>query len=324
MENGFFKDLELYSEVLQDSVPDLVDIGKVRAASGSALTLSTSARKRFFNELYRYVDHSEHSVNVVVTEHGLVDTRPLTPRQVAEQVIKKCAHPAYRDLLWDYFQRAVRETGGHEPHLLGETFFCTGGLKKPVICGLVRFTSCKQAYLARLGVFEKFFRCPDDNALDQFLLVDLHHVHRHLAGDQLDTLDLSHFLKVGQARDVGLFDLFLHHPGGQAHHTRYRPHDSRWKEFGAVETALHDQIETHEGIKNFTFHSLPGGIDPQHQRGIGPVEGVFYADKRRSFLFHGHDSGSFHFFLLDYRPFAAFRKVRDDGSCFKAWQWFRE
>ena len=210
MENGFFKDLELYSEVLQDSVLDLVDIGKVRAASGSALTLSTSARRRFFNELYRYkdkivlrpveisnspevirrlgviaintaievdiygqvnsthvlgsqmmngiggsgdfirngaisfivtpstakegrisaivpmvthVDHSEHSVDVVVTEHGLVDTRPLTPRQVAEQVIKKCAHPDYRDLLWDYFQRAVRETGGHEPHLLGETFF---------------------------------------------------------------------------------------------------------------------------------------------------------------------------------------------------------
>ena len=37
-----------------------------------------------------HVDHSEHSVDVVVTEHGLVDTRPLTPRQVAEQVIKKC------------------------------------------------------------------------------------------------------------------------------------------------------------------------------------------------------------------------------------------
>jgi acyl-CoA hydrolase len=70
-----------------------------------------------------HVDHSEHSVDVVLTEHGLVDTRPLTPRKVAEQVIKKCAHPDYRDLLWEYYQRAVRETGGHEPHLLGETFF---------------------------------------------------------------------------------------------------------------------------------------------------------------------------------------------------------
>ena len=70
-----------------------------------------------------HVDHSEHSVDVVVTEHGLVDTRPLTPRQVAEQVIRKCAHPGYRDQLWDYYQRAVRERGGHEPHVIEEAFF---------------------------------------------------------------------------------------------------------------------------------------------------------------------------------------------------------
>ena len=60
-----------------------------------------------------HVDHSEHSVDVVVTEYGLVDTRPLTPRQVAEQIIAKCAHPDYRDQLSEYYQRAVRETGGH-------------------------------------------------------------------------------------------------------------------------------------------------------------------------------------------------------------------
>lgn len=70
-----------------------------------------------------HVDHSEHSVDVVVTEYGLVDTRPLTPRQVAEQVIKKCAHPQYRDQLWDYYRRAVRERGGHEPHVIEEAFF---------------------------------------------------------------------------------------------------------------------------------------------------------------------------------------------------------
>jgi acetyl-CoA hydrolase/succinyl-CoA:acetate CoA-transferase len=61
-------------------------------------------------------------VDVIVTEHGLVDTRPLTPRQVAEQVIRTCAHPDYRDLLWDYYERAVRTVGGHEPHLLAEAF----------------------------------------------------------------------------------------------------------------------------------------------------------------------------------------------------------
>jgi acyl-CoA hydrolase len=69
-----------------------------------------------------HVDHNEHSVDVVVTEYGLVDTRPLTPRQVAEQIIHKCAHPDYRPLLWDYYQRALKTAGGHEPHLLGEAF----------------------------------------------------------------------------------------------------------------------------------------------------------------------------------------------------------
>jgi succinyl-CoA:acetate CoA-transferase len=53
-EDDFFKELEIYSEVLQDAVLDLIDLGKVRCASGSSLTLSPSAHKRFFNELYRY------------------------------------------------------------------------------------------------------------------------------------------------------------------------------------------------------------------------------------------------------------------------------
>ncbi|KPJ78572.1 MAG: acetyl-CoA hydrolase [Deltaproteobacteria bacterium SG8_13] len=208
--NDFFLNLDIYSEVLQDSVLELIDIGKVRAASGSSLTLSQKARSRFFDELYRYrekvilrpaeisnapevirrlgviaintaievdiyaqvnsthvmgsqimngiggsgdfmrnaalsfvvtpstakggvisaivpmvshVDHSEHSVGVVVTEHGLVDTRPLTPRQTAEQIINKCAHPDYREQLREYYQRAVRMAGGHEPHLLKEAFY---------------------------------------------------------------------------------------------------------------------------------------------------------------------------------------------------------
>jgi acetyl-CoA hydrolase/succinyl-CoA:acetate CoA-transferase len=81
-------------------------------------------------------DHSEHSVDIVVTEHGLVDTRPLAPCQVAEAIIKTCAHPDYRDMLWDYYQRAVRTTGGHEPHMLREAFdfhlrFMNSGTMKP-------------------------------------------------------------------------------------------------------------------------------------------------------------------------------------------------
>ena len=56
LDNDHYHDLELYSEVLQDAVLDLIDMGKVRAASGSALNLSEKARNRFFNELYRYKD----------------------------------------------------------------------------------------------------------------------------------------------------------------------------------------------------------------------------------------------------------------------------
>ncbi len=209
LEDDFYHNIDIYSEVLQDSVLDLIDMGTVRVASGSAMTLSYKGRQRFFNELYRYkekivlrpveisnspevirrlgviaintaievdiyghvnsthvmgsqlmngiggsgdflrngaltfivtpstakggsisaivpmvshVDHNEHSVDIIVTEHGLVDTRPLTPRQVAEQVITTCAHPDYRDMLWDYYQRAIATNGGHEPHDLSEVF----------------------------------------------------------------------------------------------------------------------------------------------------------------------------------------------------------
>ena len=209
LEDEAFHDLEIYSEVLQDAVLDLIDMGKVRSASGSALTLSRRAQDRFIKELYRYkdkmvlrpveisnspevirrlgviavntalevdiygqvnsthvcgsqimngiggsgdfernasisfmvtpstakngavskivplvthVDHSEHSVDIIVTEQGLVDTRSLTPRQTARAMIEKCAHPDYRDLLRDYYDRAVREVGGHEPHILKEAF----------------------------------------------------------------------------------------------------------------------------------------------------------------------------------------------------------
>lgn len=226
LEDTFFSEIDLYSEVLQDSVLDLIDMGKVRAASGSSLTLSEKARRRFFNELYRYkekivlrpveisncpeiiqrlgvlsintaleidiyghvnsthvfgsqlmngiggagdfirngylsfvvtpstakkgvlssivpmvthVDHSEHSVDVVVTEYGLVDIRSLAPRQAAEQIIAKCAHPDYRDLLRDYYERAVRGPGGHEPHLLDEAFalhrrYLETGDMRPLLC----------------------------------------------------------------------------------------------------------------------------------------------------------------------------------------------
>lgn len=69
-----------------------------------------------------HVDHTEHDVHVIVTEHGLADLRGKSPRERAKHVISSCAHPRFRDALTSYTERAWRAhpTGRHTPHLLGE------------------------------------------------------------------------------------------------------------------------------------------------------------------------------------------------------------
>lgn len=85
-----------------------------------------------------HVDHTEHDVMVVVTEQGLADLRGLSPKQRAKVVIERCAHPAYRPALQDYFDRACRSSyGRHTPHLLDEALawhqrFITTGSMRPV------------------------------------------------------------------------------------------------------------------------------------------------------------------------------------------------
>lgn len=68
-----------------------------------------------------HVDHTEHDVDVLVTECGLADLRGLAPRERARAIIQNCVHPSYRDALQDYFDRAC-ERGGQTPHLLEEAF----------------------------------------------------------------------------------------------------------------------------------------------------------------------------------------------------------
>ncbi len=68
-----------------------------------------------------HVDHTEHDVDIVVTEVGLADLRELAPRERARVIIDNCVHPLYRDALDDYFQRALAR-GGHTPHLIEEAF----------------------------------------------------------------------------------------------------------------------------------------------------------------------------------------------------------
>jgi len=203
-----FEDLEVYSEVLQDAVFDLIDEGKVKFASACSITLSEEKMKKVFNHFDEYkdklvlrpqeisnhpeiirrlglisintaievdiygnvnsthvggskmmngiggsgdfarnarlaifvtkslakggdissivpfvshVDHTEHDVDVIVTEQGYADIRGMSPVERAEAIIENCIHPSYRKQMLDYFNMA-RLRGGHTPHVLEEAF----------------------------------------------------------------------------------------------------------------------------------------------------------------------------------------------------------
>ncbi|TBC37873.1 acetyl-CoA hydrolase/transferase family protein [Rhizobium ruizarguesonis] len=66
-----------------------------------------------------HVDHTEHDVDILVTEIGLADLRGLAPRERAKVIIANCVHPSYREMLADYYRRALLR-GGHTPHLIEE------------------------------------------------------------------------------------------------------------------------------------------------------------------------------------------------------------
>ncbi|QQE80643.1 acetyl-CoA hydrolase/transferase family protein [Alicyclobacillus sp. SO9] len=203
-----FHHLKMYSEVLQDSVIDLFNSGRMDFASASSITLSKPMAQQFFDDLSRYkeklvlrpqeisnhpevirrlgviaintalevdlygnvnsthvagtqmmngiggsgdfarnsylsvfvtksiakdgkissvvpmathVDHTEHDVDVIVTEQGLADLRGLSPRERVSQMIEHCAHPDYRTALWDYYKSALKH-GGQTPHDLEHAF----------------------------------------------------------------------------------------------------------------------------------------------------------------------------------------------------------
>ena len=69
--------------------------------------------------LCSHIDHTEHSVNVVVTEQGIADLRGLSPDKRAKLIIDNCAHPHYRDYLHEYIEKAGP---GHIRHNLATCF----------------------------------------------------------------------------------------------------------------------------------------------------------------------------------------------------------
>ncbi|KYZ67371.1 acetyl-CoA hydrolase/transferase family protein [Bacillus sp. GZT] len=203
-----FEDLEVYSEVLQDAVFDLMDAGKVNFASCCSITLSEEKMQKVFSNFEKYrdklmmrpqeisnhpeiirrlglisintaleldiygnvnsthvlgtkmmngiggsgdfarnarlaifvtksiakggnissivpfashIDHTEHDVDVIVTEQGYADLRGLAPSERVELIIENCAHPMYRDQLRTYYEEA-KTRGGQTPHILEKAF----------------------------------------------------------------------------------------------------------------------------------------------------------------------------------------------------------
>ncbi|KGL52580.1 acetyl-CoA hydrolase [Porphyromonas canoris] len=85
-----------------------------------------------FVPMVSHLDHSEHSVNIIISEYGVADLRGKAPRERAEAIIENCVHPDYRPVLREYLQLGVK---GHTPQCLSaafafhEQFAKTGSMK---------------------------------------------------------------------------------------------------------------------------------------------------------------------------------------------------
>jgi acyl-CoA hydrolase len=94
----------------------------IRNAYLSIFTCPSVAKGGLISSIVPFVSHqdsSEHDVNIIVTEQGVADLRGKSPRQRAEIIIEQCAHPDYKQLLWDYLKLAK---GGQTCHNLPAAF----------------------------------------------------------------------------------------------------------------------------------------------------------------------------------------------------------
>lgn len=87
-----------------------------------------------------HVDHTEHSVKILITEYGVADLRGLSPVQRAEVIIENCVHPDYRKLLSDYLKLGVK---GHTPQHLEVCFAFHNAFNKTGDMRNVDWNICK-------------------------------------------------------------------------------------------------------------------------------------------------------------------------------------
>ena len=93
-----------------------------RNAYISIFTCPSTAKNGMISSIVPFVshqDHSEHDVNIIVTEQGVADLRGKSPIERAHLIIENCAHPDYRPLLRDYLKFAKM---GQTRHCLTAAF----------------------------------------------------------------------------------------------------------------------------------------------------------------------------------------------------------
>ena len=93
-----------------------------RNAYISIFTCPSTAKNGMISSIVPFVshqDHSEHDVNIIVTEQGVADLRGKSPIERAHLIIENCAHPDYRPLLLEYLKFAKM---GQTRHCLTAAF----------------------------------------------------------------------------------------------------------------------------------------------------------------------------------------------------------
>jgi len=78
-----------------------------RAAYISIYTCPSTAKGGCISTIVPMVSHhdqSEHSVKILITEHGIADLRGKSPIQRANEIIEKCVAPEYKEMLKNYLK----------------------------------------------------------------------------------------------------------------------------------------------------------------------------------------------------------------------------
>lgn len=57
--------------------------------------------------LVSHVDHTIHEIHALITEQGVADLRGLDPIERAKTIIENCAHPKFKQELYDYLNKAI-------------------------------------------------------------------------------------------------------------------------------------------------------------------------------------------------------------------------